>query len=67
MNRAELIGQRMSPLTNIMATNGLVELCGALEPGYAYDKAKCIFGRYENLCGAEMNKVRCSYGQLFYY
>ena len=49
----------MSPLTDIMATNGLVELCGAVEPGFPYDKANCVAERYASLLGVDMDEVCC--------
>ena len=57
MNRAGLIDQPTSPLATIMSTNGLVEICGALDPGYAYNKATCLAERYESLLGVEMHRV----------
>ena len=57
MNRAGLIDSSMSPLATIMSTHGVVELCGALEPGVPYDKAQFLLERYTSLLGVEINKV----------
>ena len=59
MSRAGLMRQPPSPLATIMSTNGVVELCGALEPGVPYDKATCLAERYGSLLGVEINKVCC--------